>query len=189
MIGKKNIVFGFLWLVLTAALGPYMINQYFGDLRGAQQVRMEKIGALQSAADAGFEMNLEKMSAEDIGKANTGAILALSGLLNAQEPINSVKGGPHTHGNLEAVLNILAGFLLMFLAVPRALKQAISWIFILGAVLHSGLLYLAMAVQVGWAAALLGTPVAVAGPALVLLGLLLAGIAAAMGLRARPVED
>ena len=28
MIGKKNVVFGFLYLVLTAALGPIMVDMY-----------------------------------------------------------------------------------------------------------------------------------------------------------------
>ncbi len=31
MVGKKNIVFGFLFLVLTAALGPYMAQCNFDD--------------------------------------------------------------------------------------------------------------------------------------------------------------
>ncbi len=83
----------------------------------------------------------------------------------------------------------LALMLLLFTAVPRTFKQAISWCFIVGALGHSGLLYLAVGLELGWAGALLGTPVAYIGPVLILLGLLLAGIAAAMGWRGQPVRD
>ena len=183
MIGKKNIVFGFLYLVLTAALGPMMIIKYFDDVGATEAVKQQKVGALQQAAASGFEVDLEPMTADEIAAMNADAILALSAHLNSEGPINAVKGGPHTHGNLEALLNIAAGFLICFLAVHRTLKQLISWSFLLGAVAHSGLLYLAIGLNVGWALSLMGTPFAYLGPALILIGLLLAGVAAALGFR------
>lgn len=188
MIGKKNIVFGFLYLVLTAALGPLMIVKHFDGIRAAETVKQEKLGALQQAYDNGYEVDLQPMKPVEIDKANTSAILALSGLLNARAPVDAVKGGPHTHGNLEALLNIVAGFLLAFLAVPALFKQVISWVFIAGAVLHSGMLYLAVGLELPWAAAYLGSKFAVVGPLLVLAGLLLAGVAAAMGFRGSIVK-
>ncbi len=189
MIGKKNIVFGFLYLVLTAALGPVMVIGYLGDVDSAQSAKQVQIGELQNAASAGFEQDLEPMSAEAIAKQTAESLLALSAYLNAREPVNAIKGGPHSHGNLEALLNIAAGVVLLFLAVPRAFKQVISWCFILGTLGHSGLLYLAVGLGQGWAYALLGSPVGYLGPVLILAGLLLAGVAAALGWRGQPVQD
>ena len=186
MVGRKNIVFGFLFLVLTAALGPYMITQ-FPAVGEAQAVRSNAMSELRLRVDAGFldEDTLETMDAGQIARANADAILALNTGLNARAPIDSIKSGPHAHGNLESLLNIVVGVVLVFLAVPVWLKQAISWIFIAGTVLHSGMLYLVV-FQIGWAGAVLDTGI---GPALILLGLLLAGIAALIGFRPAPVHD
>ncbi len=189
MIGKKNIVFGFIYLFFTAALGPVMILYYFDDVAVAEAAKQEKMGVLQVAAANDFEVNLEKMTAEQIGKDNTAALLALSANLNSAAPIDAIKSGPHTHGNLEALLNIVVGLVLGFLAVPALFKQIISWVFIVGALGHSGLLYLAVALGLPWAQALLASPAGYIGPSLILLGLLLAGIAAAMGYKGRLVTD
>ena len=35
MIGKKNIIFGFLYLVATASLGPYMLVSTVDDIEKA----------------------------------------------------------------------------------------------------------------------------------------------------------
>ncbi|MDH5180450.1 MAG: hypothetical protein OEY07_12335, partial [Gammaproteobacteria bacterium] len=78
---------------------------------------------------------------------------------------------------------ILAGLTLCFIAVGRRFKQAISWVFIAGALLHSGLLYLS-AFGVEWFNFL--RPI---GPVLVLLGLLMIGVAALIGFNSRPVAD
>lgn len=189
MIGKKNIVFGFIYLFFTAALGPVMILYYFDDVAVAEAAKQEKMGVLQVAAANDFEVDLEKMTAEQIGKDNTAALLALSANLNSAAPIDAIKSGPHTHGNLEALLNIVVGLVLGFLAVPALFKQIISWVFIVGALGHSGLLYLAVALGLPWAQTLLASPVGFIGPSLILLGLLLAGIAAAMGYKGRLVTD
>jgi len=189
MIGKKNIVFGFFYLVLTASLGPFMILKYYDDVATSEAAKQQKIGALQQARDSGYEVDLEKMNAEQIAKANTDALLALSARLNSRVPIDEIKGGPHSHGNLEAVLNILAGIVLCFLAVPAVFKQAISWLFILGTLGHSGLLYLAVAVQLPWAGEWLGSWIGYIGPSLILVGLLLTGIAAAMGFNGSLMKD
>lgn len=189
MIGKKNIVFGFIYLVFTAALGPVMIVYYSGDVAVAEAAKQEKMSALQVAAANDFEVELEKMTAEQIAKTNTGALLALSARANSQMPIDAIKGGPHTHGNLEALLNIVVGVVLCFLAVPLLFKQIISWVFIIGALGHSGLLYLAVALGLPWAQALLVSPVGFIGPSLILLGLLLAGIAAAIGYKGGLITD
>jgi hypothetical protein len=185
MIGKKNIVFGFLYLVATASLGPYMISQMFPDIGSAQQAKQKDVGALQQLASNEFDNpeTMEPMSAKAIAKANTKGILALSLLDNARQPVDSMKGGPHAHGNLEALLNIAAGIVLCFIAAPALYKQIISWLFILGAVLHSGMLYL-RAFDVTWAGTLLQ-----AGPWLVLLALLSLGVASCLWFKGEVIKD
>ena len=177
MIGKKNVVFGFLYLVLTAALGPIMVDMY-ADYGNAMTEKQGTVGRLQALQENEFEEDLEPLGAEQIAKANTAGILGLNKLINSELPIDGIKGGPHAHGNLEALLNIVAGVVICFLAVPVWLQQLISWLFIVGAVMHSGMLYLSTVFGFGWAETLLQTAI---GPICVLLGLLAAGIAALMG--------
>ena len=185
MIGKKNIVFGFIYLVFTAALGPYMLQTMFPAMADAGENKKRDVGYLQQLAASDFDNpeTMEPMTGEQIAQANTRAILSLSTLDNARAPIDSMKGGPHAHGNLEAVLNIIAGLTLCFVAAPALFKQIISWLFILGALLHSGMLYL-RAFEIGFATTLLPF-----GPWLVLLALLLMGVAAAIWLRPEPLRD
>lgn len=185
MTGKYNIVFGFLYLVLTAALGPLMVSN-LPAIGQAQAEKQQSVGALQLAASSGFENaeTLEPMTATEIARANAAAILALNKQLNAELPNTAIKGGPHAHGNLEALLNIVVGVVLMFLSVGVRFKQVISGVFILGTLLHSGVLYLAVVFNLAWAGMLLGTGI---GPVLILLGLLLAGVAAAIGWKERAV--
>ena len=179
MIGKKNIVFGFFYLVLTAALGPVMVNMYvdYGVAIGEKQQHVGRLQALQANE---YEENLESLSAQQIAKANTSGILSLNKLLNIENAIDNIKGGAHAHGNLESLLNIVAGLILCHLTVAIWLKQLISWLFITGAIMHSGMLYLSRVFELGWADTLLGTAI---GPVCILLGLLLAGIASAIGFR------
>jgi hypothetical protein len=179
MSGRINIAFGFLFLVATAALGPLMVQNMpaINDAGAAKQAAM---APLQLAAGTGFENaeTLEPMTADEIARMNAKALLALNTQLNAELPNIAIKSGPHAHGNLEALLNIAVGVVLAFLAVGRIFKLVISWVFILGTLLHSGMLYLVIVFEQGWAGTLLGTGI---GPILILVGLLLAGIAAAIG--------
>lgn len=183
MIGKKNIVFGLLYLVATASLGPYMIKNMFPAAGQAAQQKQKVLGPLQQIRSDGYEKDLDPVKPLVLAKMNTEAILALNQVHNAGSAIDEMKGGPHAHGNLEAVLNILAGLVLMFLAAPKGIKQAISWLFIAGAIFHSGMLYL-RSFGVAWAGTLLQ-----AGPWLVLLALLALGIASAIWLKAGVVDD
>lgn len=182
MIGKKNIAFGFLYLVLTAALGPYMITTTVADIEQAYQDKQAPVGRLQSLKTNNFEEELEPLNADQISRANTDGILALNTIMNLQNPQGFMRS-VHAHGNLEAVLNILAGLALCFVAVGKVFKQVISWLFIAGAILHSGMLYLGAFGQT-WAF----TPLQI-GPWLVLAALLLMGIAAAIGFRGELVRD
>ena len=186
MVGKKNIAFGFLYLVLTAALGPYMVKTVFPDIQQAADNRQRQMADLQLLAGSDFERDLEPVPAADIARDNTRAILGLNRYLQAESVLNDIKGGPHAHGNLEALLNIAAGITLCFIAAAPLMKQLVSWLFILGTLFHSGVLYLMIVFKLGWAQQLLGLGI---GPVLLLAGLLLIGVMAATGFRATPVED
>ncbi len=179
MIGKKNIVFGFLYLVLTAALGPLMVNMY-ADFGTAMVEKQQSVGRLQALQEGEFEEDLEPLSAEQIAKANTAGILGLNRLMNTEMPIDAIKGGAHAHGNLEALLNIVVGLVISMLAVAVWLKQLVSWLFIVGTVMHSGMLYLSVVFEFAWAETLLQTGI---GPICILLGLLAAGGASFLGFK------
>lgn len=185
MIGKKNIVFGFIFLAITAALGPLMVNMY-QDYGKAAQEKQTTVGRLQALKGNSFEEELEPLTAMQIAQANTDGILSLNKLTNTEIAIDSIKGGPHAHGNLEALLNIVVGLVLSFLAINVMLKQLISWLFIIGTLLHSGMLYLDRVFELTWAATILGTGL---GPVMILAGLLLTGIVAIKGFNGEVVRD
>ena len=182
MIGKKNIAFGFLYLVLTASLGPYMVANTAADIEKAYVEKQQPVQRLQSLKTNNFEEELEPLTADQIAKANTVGILALNKILNLESPQGFVRS-VHAHGNLEAVLNILAGLVLCFIALGKVIKQVISWLFIAGAIFHSGMLYLGLLDQ-AWAFKLL-----LAGPWLVLAALFTLGIATVLGFRGEIVKD
>ena len=185
MIGKKNIVFGFIYLAFTAALGGVMIEMY-QDYGNAAQEKQASVGRLQALKGSGFEEELEPLTAKQIAQANTDGILALNKLTNNEIAIDSIKGGPPAHGNLEALLNIAVGVVLCFLAVSVKMKQLISWLFILGTLLHSGMLYLERVFEMAWAGTILSTGI---GPYMILAGLLLTGIVVIKHLRSEVVRD
>ena len=182
MTGKKNIVFGFVFLLLTASLGPYMVETILPEIGNAAATKQQVVGKLQLMDSNDFEDDLEPMTAEDIAKANTRGILGINTYLNQLGVIGDIKGGPHAHGNLEALLNIVVGIVLGFLSVGAMFKQLISWTFILGTLLHSGVLYLAVVFQISWAGQVLATGI---GPILLLLGLIMMAIASAIGFNSK----
>ncbi len=185
MIGKKNIFFGFLYLVFTASLGVVMVDMY-EDYGTAMLEKQASVGRLQDLKANDFEEELEPLSAEQVARANTDGILALNKLRNLDMAIDSIKGGAHAHGNLESLLNIAVGLVLCFVSISVIFKQLISWLFIIGTLMHSGMLYLSVVFGQAWAATLLETGI---GPVSILLGLLLMAVAVAMGFRAEPVRD
>ena len=182
MIGKKNVAFGFLYLVLTAVLGPYMVANVLPGVDKAREEKQAPLSRLQELKENNYEENLQKLPVDAVGQANTDGVLALNKAFNAQAEV-SFPRSIHAHGNLESILNIVAGLALCFIAVSRLFKQLISWLFILGALLHSGMLYLLYLGQ-GWAGNLL-----LLGPWTVLAALLLLGIATIMGFKAEIVKD
>jgi len=188
MIGKKNIVFGFLYLATTAALGPLMVAKY-DDWGVANAEKQEVVGKLQELKASDYEEDpetLEDLDAKQLAIANAEAIVAMNKVGANEFGIDYIKGGPHSHGNLESLLNIVVGLALCFIAAPRMLKQAASWMFIVGTLLHSGLLYFERVFMQGWASVALNTGI---GPILILLGLVLMGVMAFKGFKGELVRD
>jgi len=172
MIGKINIVFGFLYLVTTAALGPVMVNMY-QDYGAAVAEKQQTVGRLQSLKENSFEEDLEPLTADQIARADADGILSMNKIFNIESRIDSIKGGPHAHGNLESVLNIAVGLTLGLITAAVWLKYLASALFIVGALMHSGMLYLGTVFGLGWANTLLETGI---GPVCILAGLFLMGI-------------
>lgn len=188
MVGKKNIIFGFFFLIFTASLGGVMVNKYAAlySEDGVNAVKQKDLGRLQNIKSNNYEEELDPISADKLAKANTDGLMALNNWLNAKEEINNIKARPHAHGNLESLLNIVVGIWLGFITISRLFKQIISWVFILGAVFHSGMMYLQYAFDMAWAGQVNDAGV---GPILLLIGLLLAGIATIMGYDGKPAQD
>ena len=188
MVGKKNIVFGVLFLASTAALGPLMVMKY-DDWGVANTEKQQIVGKLQELRAGDYEEDsetLEDLSAKQLAIANAEAIISMNKVSANEFGIDFIKGGPHAHGNLEALLNIVVGVVLCFIAAPRMLKQAVSWMFIIGTLMHSGLLYLERVFMQEWAGIWLNTAI---GPALILLGLVLMGAMAFKGFKGESVQD
>lgn len=189
MIGKKNIVFGFLFLAVSAALGPYMVTKVLPTAGQAQEGRVTATGKLAEVAQSNYDdpETLAAITPDKLAKLNSEAILGINREINARAPVDAIKAGPHAHGNLEALLNIAVGLVLCFVSCKRAwMKQVVSWLFILGTLLHSGMLYLVVVFGQAWAGQVLGTG---AGPIMILAGLVVAGVVAAIGFRGEIVRD
>jgi len=188
MVGKNNIVFGFLFLATTAALGPLMVIKYedWGAANGEKQLVVGKLQQLKAGDYAEDPETLEELTAKQLAIANSESIIAMNKVGAVEFNIDSIKGGPHAHGNLESLLNIVVGLTLCFIAAPRRLKQVASWMFIIGTVMHSGLLYLERVFMLPWASTVLKTGI---GPALILLGLVFVGALAAKGFKGEIVHD
>ncbi len=185
MIGKKNIVFGFIFFALTASLGAVMVDMYeeYGAAAGEKQV---SVGRLAQLKTDGFEEELEPLTALQIAKANTDGILSMSKVSNVEFGIDYIKGGPHAHGNLESLLNIVVGFILGFISIAVWQKQLLSWGFILGTLLHSGMMFLERVFGMAWAGKVLESGV---GPVIILASLLFMGLAVAKGFKPEAVKD
>ena len=96
--GKKNLVFGFIYLIFTLSLGILISVKFKLD---------------PSFAEKPFAFPRVIMRAA------------------------------HAHGNLESVLNIIVGLLIDNLKLADGMKKAISILIIFGAIMHSGMLYIA----------------------------------------------
>lgn len=92
MAGKKNMVFGFLYLLFTLGLGLYLTSNF---------------------ADTSFGSHERSLLTDALFKSN-----------------------------LDAALNIIAGFLICRLPLVDWVSRLVSALMIAGALLHSGVVYL-----------------------------------------------
>lgn len=188
LTSRITIAFGFLFLAASAALGPYMLLKLHPTATAAQEARVEATGKLAEVAGANYDdpETLAPITADKLGRIVTEAVLSINREINARAPIDAVRSGPHVHGNLEALLNIAVGVALLFVRLPGAwMKPAIGASFVVGTLLHSGMLYLAVVFQQAWAGRILATGI---GPVLILLGLVAAGLALAFGFKGEVVR-
>ncbi len=172
MSGKINMVFGFFYLTLTAVLGPaYLVPQLYEN-RAVMEEAGKAVADLKSSLDAGAGagVNLEE-------KGSAALVKAFEAL--KRQHVNGKSA--HSHGNLEALLNIVAGFVLLTLAIPGSFRALLTILFLMGAVFHSGMLYLGMVFGIGWAFKLL-----ILGEVSLLAGLVLMGVAVIIGIK-RPL--
>jgi hypothetical protein len=135
--GKINVVFGFIYLFCTALIGPTLLAPAYGEYFAAN-------GAATGAVNSMRE-----------GTGDTDAIASAVGstfdAMQARGKVDGLAGGPHAHGNLESLLNIAAGIVLLSFAIAKRFKMLLSLLFIIGAVFHSGMLYLGIVFGMQWA--------------------------------------
>lgn len=142
---KRNIIAGLLLLSVSILIGPYM-------MRGLPQEE-EQVAAMTELREA-FADLAEKQQAidADVGQAGdenkTMAAFASASRRAARAHVNygfsQFRGGnlamTHAHGNLQGMLNILAGLFLGHLALSRLARLALSWGLIAGSWIMVGAL-------------------------------------------------
>ena len=164
MNGKINIIFGFIYLAFTAVLGPAVLVPQLG--KNAQS--LNNTAALVEKVREGAQGDFK-------GADIAPAVVSIFDYIKTSKL--SAKGA-HVHGNLEALLNIVAGLVLLTLAIPANFKTLLSIMFLVGAVFHSGMLYLGGVFQMYWA-----YNFTVIGAIAIIVGLLGMGIASLIGLK------
>ncbi|MDH4227493.1 MAG: hypothetical protein OEV59_07040 [Deltaproteobacteria bacterium] len=162
--GKINIVFGFFYFACTAVLGPLVLVKGKGA----------NAGLLKSASDA-----VETYAQTGGDRAATSAFESIVVYLQGVNKLGFVGSAAHAHGNLEALLNIVAGLVVMKLDIDAKFKTVLCILFLIGALFHSGVLYLASVFGMYWA-----SNFSMIGGFSIVIGLLLTGVAAIAGIKA-----
>ncbi len=129
MDGRLNVIFGFCYLVFTIVLGPLVLVPRAGE-------NLEAMGELASKASS--------VPQDELLHGVVGYLSQLSGS-------HFLASAVHGHGNLEALLNIVVGLVLLRLTLPGVYKLVAGLLFVVGTLLHSGMLYLYGVFGVGWA--------------------------------------
>lgn len=164
MNGKINIIFGFIYFALTAVLGPTMLVPHMGV-------------SMQAMKSAGQAVEKVKEDAQK-GNQNPDNAAALSGIMDYLQSEKAPGKAAHTHGNMEALLNIAVGVVLLSLAIPANFKALLSILFLVGALFHSGMLYLGGVFHLYWAFNL-----TIIGAVAIIAGLVGMGIASFIGIK------
>ncbi len=169
MNGKINIIFGFIYLAFTALLGPTLLVPQLG--KNAQS--LNNTAALVEKVREGAQNDFKGTDGPD--KVIAPAVVSIFDYIKTSKL--SAKGA-HVHGNLEALLNIVAGLVLLTLAIPANFKTLLSIMFLVGAVFHSGMLYLGGVFHMYWA-----YNFTVIGAIAIIVGLIGMGIASFIGIK------
>lgn len=188
---KLNIAFGFVLFIFSAGLGPFMVSQIMDQTSSRNNALSEKLNALgkiQSYQENGFKDELDdKPELVKVGTVLANGIRTMNGEMDKLKEFAGIKTA-HAHGNLESVLNIVVGLVLLFMAAPAIVRMLISLLFIFGALFHSGLMYLVYYPPLGkpdWALSLFQTGI---GPVLILLGLVSMAVASILWLKGPDIE-
>lgn len=141
MNGKINIIFGFIYFALTAVLGPTILVPQLGKNYQSFNNTTAVVEKVREGAQNDFK------GTDRPDKVIAPAVVSIFDYIKASKL--SAKGA-HAHGNLEALLNIVAGIVLMSLVIPANFKALLSILFLIGAVFHSGMLYLGGVFHMYW---------------------------------------
>lgn len=170
MTGKINIVFGFFYLAATAVLGPQLLVPNLGVGTKAFKETAQVVGKVSEGVQANFA------GVENPDKVMAPAIVSIFDAMKTSKKHPAVGG--HAHGNLEALLNIAVGVVLLNLAISPLFKTVLSLLFIVGALFHSGMLFLGGVFGMFWA-----YNYTFIGGMSIIAGLVLMGVASVIGIK------
>lgn len=169
MNGKINIIFGFFYLAVTAVIGPVLLVPHLGS----NIKNLNETSRIVAKVQEGVQNDFKGIDNPD--KLIAPAVVSIFDYLKTQKPSGK---GAHSHGNLEALLNIIAGFILLTLAIPSNFKALLSILFLIGTIFHSGMLYLGGVFGMRWA-----YNFTLIGEIAIIAGLVLAGVACIIGIK------
>ena len=169
MNGKINIIFGFFYFAFTAVLGPALLVPHLGKNTQVMNETAQAVDKVRTEVQDNFK------GVDNPDAVIAPAVVSIFDYLKVQRIAGK---GAHSHGNLEALLNIVVGFILLTLAIPSNFKALLSLLFLLGAVFHSGMLYLGGIFGMAWAYNL-----TTIGAIAIIAGLVFMGVAAITGIK------
>ncbi|MCK4739620.1 MAG: hypothetical protein KAT46_06695 [Deltaproteobacteria bacterium] len=176
--GKINIIFGFIYFAFTAILGPAVLLPAKGDHRPAHTQTKNAVEDIRKGLSSGFA------GVENPAMIVGPAVIGIMNHIETEKKLGTIGSAVHAHGNLESLLNIVAGVVLLMLAIPVMYKKILSILFLMGAIFHSGMLYLGIVFGVGFA-----FKFTIIGAISIVAALLLTGLACICGLKERKTED
>lgn len=138
---NKNVLSGLLLFSLSILIGPWLMFSFAKDkLAPAQMAMFTEARSLQGAL-----AEVEGAGDEAAKAAATDKVAVAAGKTTIEQMkfggVESRWGNfkfAHAHGNLEGILNILMGLVLLNLAIAVKFREVISWLFIAGSWGHAG---------------------------------------------------
>lgn len=138
---NKNVLSGLLLFSVSILIGPWLMMSFAKDQLGpAGMAVFTEARGLQGAL-----AEVEGAGDEVAKAAATEKVAVAAGKTTIEQiiygQVESRWGNfkfSHAHGNLEGILNILMGFVLIQLAIAAKFREVISWLFIVGSWTHAG---------------------------------------------------